>query len=52
VASGVYTTGVISVAAIQTQTRDITANGTYTPSSGKYFSSVTVNVPTGSTISN
>lgn len=52
VASGVYTTGVISVAAIQTQTRDITTNGTYTPSSGKYFSSVTVNVPTGSTISN
>ena len=52
VASGVYTTGAINVAAIQTQTRDITANGTYTPSSGKYFSSVTVNVPTGSTISN
>lgn len=32
---------------IPTETKTITANGTYTPSSGKYFSSVTVNTPVG-----
>lgn len=33
--------------AIPTETKTITENGTYTPSSGKYFSSVTVNTPVG-----
>ena len=43
--SGVYTTGTVKVAAVSTETKSITANGTYTPTSGKFFSSVTVNVP-------
>lgn len=42
--SGVYTTGPITVAAVPTETKSITANGTYSPSSGKYFSSVEVNI--------
>lgn len=45
VVSGVYTTGAVKVGAISTETKSITSNGTYTPTSGKYFSSVTVNVP-------
>ena len=52
VAANVYTTGAITVSAIQTETKSVTTNGTYTPTSGKYFSSVTVNVPTDSTINN
>ena len=44
VQTGVYTTGTIKIAAIQTETKDITSNGTYTPTSGKFFSSVNVNV--------
>lgn len=44
VQTGVYTTGDIKIAAIQTETKDITSNGTYTPTSGKFFSSVNVNV--------
>lgn len=44
VASGVYTTGAVTVAAVPTETKSITANGTYTPSDGKYFSSVNVSV--------
>ena len=52
VAAGKYTLGAITVAAIPTETKSITTNGTHTPSTGKYFSSVTVNVPVGSTISN
>lgn len=43
--SNVYTTGVVKVAAVSTETKNITENGTYTPTSGKFFSSVTVNVP-------
>ena len=43
--SGVYTTGAITVAAVPTETKSITANGTFSPTSGSYFSSVTVNVP-------
>ena len=35
----------VTVNAIQTETKNITTNGTYNPTSGKYFSSVTVNVP-------
>lgn len=42
--SGVYTTGKITVSAVPTETKTITANGTYSPSSGKYFSSVEVAV--------
>lgn len=40
--SGVYTTGKITVSAVPTETKTITANGTYNPSAGKYFSSVEV----------
>lgn len=42
--SGVYTTGAVKVGAIQTEAKNITSNGTHTPTSGKYFSSVTVDV--------
>ena len=35
----------VTVNAIQTETKSVTSNGTYKPTSGKYFSSVTVNVP-------
>ena len=42
VESGVYTTGKIIVSAVPTETKIITANGTYTPTNGKYFSSVQV----------
>lgn len=45
VSAGKYTTGNITVAAVPTETKSITANGTYTPTSGKWFSSVDVNVP-------
>ena len=37
VASGVYTTGAVTVAAVPTETKTVTANGTYTPTSGKFF---------------
>ena len=40
----------VTVNAIQTETTTITANGTYTPTSGKYFSSVTVNIPSENTV--
>ena len=46
--SDVYTTGAVKVAAVPSETKTITANGTYTPSSGKFFSLVTVNVPSSS----
>lgn len=42
--AGVYTTGPITVSAVPVETKTITANGTYTPNDGKYFSSVSVNV--------
>lgn len=45
--SGVYTTGAVKVAAVPTETKNITSNGTYTPTSGKFFSSVEVNVSGG-----
>lgn len=50
VSSGKYTTGDVKVAAVPTETKSITTNGTHTPSSGKYFSSVTVAVPTTPTL--
>lgn len=41
-----WTTGAITVAAVPTDTNNsFSANGTYTPESGKWFSSVTVDVP-------
>lgn len=43
--SGVYTTGAVTVSAVPTETKTVTLNGTYNPTTGKYFSSVTVNVP-------
>ena len=52
VAAQRYTTGVIRVAAVPTETATFTNNGTYNPTSGKWFSQVTVNVPIGSTIKN
>lgn len=42
--TGYYMTGDIIVRGIQTETKQITANGTYTPTDGKFFSSVQVNV--------
>ena len=49
--AGVYLEGKQTISAIQTETKSVTENGTYTPSSGKYFSSFTVNVPSGGTSS-
>ena len=53
VASGKYTTGAVTVAAVPTDTDNtFTTNGTKTPAAGKYFSSVIIDVPVGSTINN
>ena len=37
----------VGVQAIQTQSKEIYRNGTYTPDTGKFFNSVTVNILTG-----
>ena len=50
VPSGYYANG--ASVGIPTETKSITTNGTFTPSTGKLISSVTVNVPTGGTINN
>ena len=42
VAAYKYTTGAVKVAAVPSEMKKITANGTYTPTNGKYFSSVEV----------
>ena len=44
VSAGVYTTAPTTVSAVPTETKSITSNGTYNPTNGKYFSSVTVNI--------
>ena len=44
--AGQYLEGSQAIAPVPTETKTITANGTYTPTSGKYFSSVTVETPT------
>lgn len=46
VLSGRYTTGAVKVAAVPTETKTVNENGTVTPSSGKFLSSVTVSIPT------
>lgn len=45
VTAGKYTLGAITVSAVPTETKTATSNGTVTPSTGKYLSSVTVSVP-------
>ena len=48
VASYRWTTGTVTVAAVPTDTANtFSANGTYTPATGKWFDSVTVSVPAG-----
>lgn len=45
--TGKFALSEVTVEAIQTETKTITENGTYTPTSGKFFSSVTTNIQTG-----
>lgn len=47
IASGQYLDGAQTISAVPTETKTITENGTHKPSTGKFFSQVTVNVPTG-----
>lgn len=42
--SGTYAEGSVIVSAVPTEVKNITTNGTYEPESGKYFSSVNVNI--------
>ena len=48
ISAGTYASGDITVGAVPTMVKDITENGTYTPEEGKYFSSVSVNIPSES----
>lgn len=52
VAAGKYTTGAVTVAAVSASSPTFTSNGTYTPETGEYYESVTVNVSGGGTINN
>ena len=45
ISKNTYVTGEITVAPVPTETKEISSNGTHTPADGKYFSSVSVNVP-------
>lgn len=45
ISSGQYLAGTQTISPVPTETKSITANGTYAPTSGKYFSEVTVTVP-------
>lgn len=45
ISAGVYAEGTVTVNAVPTETKNITSNGTYTPTAGNYFSSVSVNIP-------
>ena len=40
-----YATGAIVIEPVPMETKTVTSNGTYEPTSGKWFSSVTVNIP-------
>lgn len=51
-ASGYDALSSVTVNAVPAETGSFTNNGTYTPTAGHWFSSVTVNVPTGATINN
>ena len=42
--AGYHGLGTVTVNAIQTEVQTITENGVYTPSTGKFFSSITVSV--------
>lgn len=46
VPAGYYAVQSTTHVTVPTETKTVTSNGTYTPSTDKYFSSVTVNVPT------
>lgn len=46
--AGYYASEAKKTVTVPTETKTVTSNGTYTPSSGKYFSSFTVNVGTSS----
>ena len=45
ISAGQYLEGDQTISAVQTETRNVTSNGTYTASTGKYISSFTVSVP-------
>ena len=52
VAANTYVGGPITINPVPTETGSFNTNGTFTPTTGKYFSSVNVNVPIGDTINN
>lgn len=52
VAKNVYTLGAVTVKPVPTEEKTVTANGEYTPTSGKYFSKVKVNIDTGIAVNN
>ena len=47
IAAGQYLEGDQRILPVPTETKTITESGTYVPSDGKFFSEVTVNIPTG-----